>query len=363
MRVGWAVLFVVGLGFAPGAHAAAIRTLCEIQGAQGNVLKGIGIVVGLAGTGDNNAAAIRHQDSLLSRLSIEVSSEKDLVSDNIATVIVTATLPAFAKQGTRIDVHVASLYDAKSLEGGTLLDTLLEGIDGNVYAVAQGSISVGGFNADAGGGTRVRKNHVTAGRIPMGGMVEREVPSTITDGERLMLLLKRPDFITANNIQQAIDAEFGPGTAMAFGAGSINVKIPPAHRENLVTFIAQLQAMDVQSHLPATVVVNERTGTIVVGGDVLIRPCQVAHGGITIKVAVTPHVTPALPFSDSVPVVTETQTLEIVTEEARFMPVEGVTAAEIAERLNRFKVTPRDMIAIFQAIREAGAMDADLEIM
>ena len=354
---------VAALAVCFAAHGVAIKTICEIQGAQENVLKGIGIVVGLNGTGDENAAAIRHQESLLSRLSIEVGSEKDLVSDNIATVIVTATLPAFGKQGTQIDAQVASLYDAESLEGGTLLDTFLEGIDGNVYAVAQGSISVGGFNADAGGGTSVRQNHVTAGRIPMGATIEREIPSTITDGERLMLLLKRPDFITANNIQQAVDEKYGMGTATAFGAGSINVKIPEQRRSGLVSFIAELQSMEVQSDVPATVVINERTGTIVVGGDVMIRPCQVAHGNIIIKVAVTPQVTPALPFTDAEPVVTETRDLEVDTAEAHFMPVVAVTAAEIAERLNRFKVTPRDMIAIFQALREAGAMDADLEIM
>lgn len=345
------------------AYGVAIQTICEIQGAQPNVLKGIGLIVGLNGTGDENPAAIRHQETLLSRLSIEVGSERDLVSDNIATVIVTATLPAFGKQGTRIDVQVASLYDATSLEGGTLLDTFLEGIDGNVYAVAQGAVSVGGFNADAGGGTSIRKNHVTAGRIPMGATIEREVPSTITDGERLTLLLKRPDFVTANNIQDAIDRKYGPGTATAFGAGSVNVRIPSDRQGGLVGFIAELQVMDVQSAVPANVVINERTGTIVVGGDVMIRPCQVAHGNIIIKVAVTPQVTPALPFTDANPVVTELRDLEVETQEAHFMPVEGVTAAEVAERLNRFKVTPRDMISIFQALREAGAMDADLEIM
>ncbi len=358
-----AIITVVALLSAAGAHAVTIKTICEIQGAQENVLKGIGLVVGLSGTGDENAAAIRHQESLLSRLSIEVGSEKDLVSDNIATVIVTASMPAFGKQGTRLDVQVASLYDAESLEGGTLLDTFLEGIDGNTYAVAQGAVSVGGFNADGGGGTNIRKNHVTAGRIPMGATIEREIPSTITDGERLTLLLKRPDFITAHNIQVAVDESFGPGTATAFGAGSVNVRIPQEKQGELVGFIAELQAMNVESAVPANVVINERTGTIVVGGDVMIRPCQVAHGNIIIKVAVTPVVTPALPFTDAEPVVTELTDLEVEQEEAHFMPVEGVTAAEIAERLNRFKVTPRDMIAIFQALREAGAMEADLEIM
>ena len=358
-----AVFALVALLVAQFADASRIKDLCEIQGARGNDLKGIGLVVGLAGTGDGTAAAIRAQERMLTRLGIDVGSASELNSSNVAVVIVTAVIPPFAKEGTRIDVQVSSLYDCESLEGGTLLDTLLMGVDDEVYANAQGPISVGGFNADAGGGNSVRNNHVTAGRIPMGAFVEREVPSTITDGERVNLLLKRPAFGTARNIQIGIDQAMGEGSASALGAGTISVIIPPDERDDLVGFIARLQDIDVESDVPTNVVINERTGTIVVGGDVRIKPCQVAHGALTITIATTPQVSQPLPFSDGV--TTETDITDVTAEEplATLMPLEGTSAAEVAEGLNRLKVTPRDMISIFQALREAGVMDADLEIM
>ena len=351
------------------AWSARIQDLCDIQGARGNILKGIGIVVGLAGTGDKAGQAIASQERMLDRLGIDVEDIRDLKTDNSAIVIVTAEIAAFAKEGTRIDVKVASLYDCESLEGGTLLETHLlgPGLGETVYAVAQGPISVGGFNASAGGagggGASVTKNHVTAGRIPMGAHIEREVPSTITDGERLLLLMKRPDFTNANVVQGAVNASLGPDSAVALGAGTIRVTIPEASRANLVAFIAQLQAIDVRTHMPARIVVNERTGTIVVGGEVMIKPCQVAHGSLTIQVAITPEVTPALSFTDAEAVVTDTVDLEVQEEEAFLMPVEGTSAGEIAQALNQLRVTPRDMISIFQALREAGALEADLEIM
>lgn len=345
------------------AGASRIKDLCEIQGARGNTLKGIGLIVGLAGTGDKKAAAVRAQERMR-RMGVDIASDSALKSDNMALVIVTATIPPFAKEGTRIDVQVSSIYDCESLEGGILLDTRLAGIDGAVYAVAQGSVSVGGFNAAGGGGASVRKNHVTAGRVPMGAYVEREIPSTITDGERIMLLLKRPDFGTANNIRSAINRRIEAGCASALGAGTVGVLIPVDARPDLVEFIARIQDIDVESDAPSSrVVINERTGTIVVGGAVRIRPCQVAHGSLKISVAKTPLVSQPLPFSAGVTAEVEATTLEVEEETAFLMPLEGVSAADVAEGLNRLKVTTRDMISIFQALREAGVMDADLEIM
>ena len=347
------------------ADAARIKDLCEVQGARGNILRGIGLIVGLNGTGDNAEAAVQAQSRLLRRLQVNVQDADALTTDNAAVVIVTAEIPPFAKEGTRIDVLINSLYDAESLEGGTLLETMLEGIDGSVYAVAQGPISVGGFNADAGGGTTsVRENHVTVGRIPMGAFVEREIPSTITDGERIQLLLKRPDFGTADNIQQALNENFLPGTATALGAGTISVRIPSEMRANLVRFIAEVNEVSVESVTPTKVVINERTGTIVVGGNVIVKPCQVAHGALTITVARTPVISQPAPFSEEgVTVVDEINDIEAVQQEVRLMPIEGVSAGEVADSLNRLKVTPRDIIAIFQALRQAGVMDADLEII
>jgi flagellar P-ring protein FlgI len=342
--------------------AARIGDLCDVQGVRGNSLKGIGIVVGLAGTGDNADAAIRAQERMLKRLTIDVDSVNELASDNAAICIVTATLPAFVKEGTRIDVQVSSLYDAESLEGGILMETQLLGQDGRVYAVAQGPISTGGMNVDA-GGTQARINFVTVGRIPNGAYVEREVPSTITDGERIILQLRNPDFVTADNIRQAIDERYGPQAADAFGAGAISVKIPDNRNAELVSFIAEVQRMEVEANQVARVVINERTGTIVVGGQVIIKPCQVAHGNIVIQIARTPVVSQPAPFSEGETVVDNVTDIEVIQDVAHLMPVEGTSAADVADALNKLKVTPRDMIAIFQALREAGALQAELEIM
>ncbi len=347
------------------AAAARIGDLCEVQGVRGNILSGTGIIVGLNGTGDSAGAAVIALERMNERLGIDVDNLKELSSKNAAVVNVTAVIPAYAKEGTRIDVSVHSIYDAKSLEGGTLMETYLRGPGGSetVYAVAQGPVSIGGFNADAGGGTSVRQNHVTAGRIPMGAYVENEVPSTITDGERLVLLLKRPDINTASGIQESINQVYGNGAAEATGGGSVRVRIPPAEQSDLFGFIARLDTIDVTTTAPSKVVFNERTGTIVVGGNVMIKPCQVAHGSLTIKIATTPQVTPALSFTDADPVVTESVELEVEEPEVYLMPVEGTSAGDVAEALNRLRVTPRDMISIFQALREAGALEADLEIM
>jgi flagellar P-ring protein precursor FlgI len=360
------VLSIALLGLIPAtAFGARIKDLCEVQGARENGVRGFGLVVGLAGTGDKAEAARLAQEEVLNRMQIEVNSIDDIESDNVAVVMVTATMPAFAKEGTRLDAHVQSFYDAESLEGGTLVETILYGPDGETaYALAQGPLSVGGFNADAGGGTSARKNHVTVGRIPMGAYVEREVPSRITDGERIMLLLKRPDFNTAQNISDVLNADFGGNSAVAFGAGTVSVTIPPSERADLVGFIAKVLDASVEADDGAArVVINERTGTIVVGGNVRVRPCQVAHGGLTITVAVTPIVSQPLPFSEGETEIVELADVEVEEIDGRLMPLQGVSAAEVAEGLNRLMVTPRDIIAIFQALREAGVMDADLETM
>lgn len=364
---GWArrLALLVLLLAASVAHAARLRDICDVQGAQMNILKGVGIVVGLAGTGDKAEAAILAQGRLLQRMGIEISDPDLLSSDNAAIVMVTAELPAFTKQGTRIDVKVDSMHDAKSLEGGTLLETHLRGPGSSetVYAIAQGTVSVGGFNAAGGGGTSIRRNHVAAGRIPMGATVEREVPSTITDGTRIILTLKTPDFITADKVQQAISGAYGAGSAEALTAGTIRITIPQARQGNLVAFIANLMDLSVTTDPPARVIINERTGTIVVGGNVIIRPCQVAHGSLTIKVASTPVIAQPLPFTDAQAIESQIVDLEVEMLEAHLMPVEGTSAGDVAAALNKLKVTPRDMISIFQALRQAGALEADLETM
>ncbi|MFO7976020.1 MAG: flagellar basal body P-ring protein FlgI [Candidatus Hydrogenedentota bacterium] len=346
----------------PSAHGSRIKDLCVVQGAQENALTGVGLVVGLAGTGDGNQDALRRQQRLLERLEIDVDQVAGLNSDNIAVVVVDAMYPPFAKQGTRIDVRVNALYDCESLKGGTLLQTMLYGIDGEVYAIAQGPLSLGGFSAGQ-GGTGVAQNHVTVARIPMGATIEREIPSTITDGERVTLQLKRPDFITAHKIQMAINDEFQEEAASALGPGTINVRIPTDRQHDLVSFMAAVQNIHVEPDFPARVVINERTGTLVIGGEVIVRPCQVAHGNLTIEVATTPVVSQPAPLSEGETVTAEVADVEVTQEEGYLMPVQGTSANDVAMALNALKVTPRDMISIFQALREAGALDADVEIM
>lgn len=350
---------------APNAAAVRIRDLCEVQGARGNELIGTGLVVGLAGTGDKSKAAVIAQQRMLERLDIKVENLNELKSDNCAIVMVTAELPAFSKEGTRIDVTVNSLFDCESLEGGTLLETHLrpQGGDETVYAVAQGPVSVGGFNVSSGGGSKVTRNHVTAGRIPMGAFIEQEAPSTITDGQRIVLILKRPDFTTANNIREALESSLEPGCAMAFGAGAIQVKIPASGQNDLVSFLARVEEIQVEAATLSRIVINERTGTIVVGGEVMVKPSQVAHGNLTLKITATPQVSQPAPLSQGQTVATAAAVIEPIEQDAYLMPVGGTSAGDVAEALNKLKVTPRDMISIFQALREAGALDADLEIM
>ena len=363
----WSAILLASLIlFAGNAQAVRIKDLCEVQGARGNQLIGIGIVSGLAGTGDKTPAAVTALQRAMERMGVGVDSIKDLKSDNAAVVTVMAELPAFAKEGTRIDVMVQSAGNCKSLEGGTLLPTYLRSVSGGdtVYAVSQGALSIGGLNGQGGGGTGSRKNHATAGRIPMGAYVEAEAPSTITDGERLMLLLKHADFMTADNIQDVLNMEIEPGCASAFGAGTVSVKIPEGLRGDLVSFIARLQELEVKADDVARVVINERTGTVVVGGQVNVKPCQIAHGNLSIKVPIViPAATAAIVSPTATPIPGPTTDTLYVPQENFLSPMQGASAGSIADALNKLKVTPRDMIAIFQALREAGALEADLQVM
>ena len=346
-----------------GAMAAtAIRDLCDVQGARGNRITGVGLVVGLMGTGDTSTAAVEAQKNILERYGINILDLGSLNSKNVAICMVDAVLPPFAKEGTTIDVNVESILDAKSLEGGQLLETFLHGPGGGdtVYAVASGPVSLGGFNADTSAGTSVRSNHPTAGRIPGGATIEQEVPVSITDGERIMLLVRQPSFEAANAITMVLDEAYGKGAASALSGGAIQVRIPQEKQRDLIAFIAELNKLRVDVKPPAVVVINERTGTIVVGAGVMVKPCQVAHGSLTVEISITETAVPALPFTDADPIVVENQDVEVTEPEVSLMPVEGTSAAEVARSLNLLRLTPRDMIAIFQALHAAGALDAEI---
>ena len=356
------ILLTMAAVISPGEASPRVKDIADIQGARPNFLRGYGLVIGLDGTGDGAPVALRAQQRLLRRMKVEVGEARELSSDNVAVVMLTAELPPFAKEGTRIDVIVNSLFDAKSLEGGTLLETLLEGIDGEVYAVAQGPVSIGGFNI-GGAGAGVQKNHPTVGRIPRGALVEREVPSIITDGKNINLLPRQRDFVTASRIAMAINDSLGEDIAVALNAGMINVKIPYEWIDDMVGFIAAVQEIEVVPDQPAKVLINERTGTVVIGGEVTLAPVAIAHGNLTIEVSVATEVSQPPPLSPGETVVTESAVAQVTEEKARIIPVEGADVKEVAEALNRLQVTPRDLMSIFQALKEAGALHAELEIM
>jgi flagellar P-ring protein precursor FlgI len=358
-KINLILIAVAILCWSSSTHALRLKDICELQGARGNILTGMGIVTGLAGTGDKAADTIRAQEQMLRRLGVDIEGRNDLTSKNVALVTVTAIIPAFAKEGTRFDVTVQSIYDAKSLEGGTLMETLLLG-GGDVYAVAQGAISVGGFNADISGGSSVRNNHTTAGSIPMGAFVEREIPATITDGERIFFLLNRPDFGTARNIVTEIDKQFGSGTASALNPGSISVTVPKEKQSNLVAFISDIENIDVVPDVRAQIVFNEKTGTIVVGGEIEILPCFVAHGSLTIEVVAVDTVSQPPPWSLGSTVEGKEETIYVEQPDAFLHEVGGTTATDVVNGLNKLKVSPRDMISIFQLLRKAGALDAEI---
>jgi len=364
-RTSIAAALIMGL-MAAAADAGQVRLgdISSVQGAQPNDLIGYGLVVGLAGTGDGAAAAMRAQERMLRRLEVEVGAINELKSDNVSAVIVTAKLPPFAKRGSRIDVLVSSLFDTKSLEGGTLLRTLLQDATGATYAVAQGPISVGGFNVGV-AGAKFRKNHVTVGRIPRGATVEREVPARIFDHDSLCLILHRPSFVTAANAAAAINTQFGSDIADAFTAATVHVRVPKEHFAEPIAFVAALENVRLESDEKARVVINERTGTVVVSGTVTVTPVSVAHGGLTIEVkrAVDVHMPAPLAPAGTPPVAVPEDTIAAEEKPGYLLPVQGADAQELAETLNMLQLTPRDIISVFQALKEAGALNAELEIM
>lgn len=350
---------------APGTKVR-VKDVCHVQGVRENVVWGYGLVIGLRGTGDKRGTQFTTQTlaSMLERLNITVAPDRVQVK-NVAAVMVTAKLPPFAKEGSRIDCTVSSLGDASSLEGGTLLPTELRAGDGEVYAVASGPVSIGGFNVEAGEeGDRVQKNHATVGRIPLGATVEREVP-TILSGRSLMLTLDSADFTTASRLARVLDEAFGDGSATALDAATVQVAVPQDKENDIVGFISQVEHLTLEPDTVAKVVLNERTGTIVMGQNVQISPVAVSHGSLNVEIRVRLGVSQPAPFAPGGETVVVPQTRARVTEEKSdliSLPA-AATMQELVDALNALGVTPRDMIAIFQAIKEAGAIQAKLEIM
>ena len=345
-----------------------IKDIVDIQGIRSNPLSGIGLVIGLAGTGDTTMLSRQMLTNIL-RDSGLVLSPTNLTGGNVAAVMVTAELGPFAREGLRIDVDVSAIGDAKSLQGGMLLPTPLEGLDGQVYAVAQGGVSIGGWAA-TGEKASITKNHQTVGRIPDGAIVEKQEIATFVEyvaGYRFITLnLRNSDFLTAERISSAINQSY-PDSAAVVDAGTIRVKVPTEiGRPDIVAFIADITKPEVVVDVPATVVINERTGTIVVGENVGISAVAISQGSLVVKVKETAQVSqPVAPFSDAgtTEVIPETM-VGVQEQDAHLIPVSrAVTVSELAKALNAIGATPRDLIAIFNALKRAGALQAKLVIM
>ncbi len=349
----------------PDTHATRIKDIASFLGDRPNQLIGYGLVVGLNGSGDKNKTqfTLNTLANLLDNMGIRVDPQQMRVK-NIAAVMVTAKLPPFVRQGSRIDVQVSSVGDAKSLEGGTLLMTPLQGPDAQTYAVAQGPISTGGFSVSGAGGNSVQKNHPTVGFISGGALVEKEVPLSYGQLNELDLVLKNPDFSTASKVSQTVKNALGGSFAEALDAGTIRVRVPPGYEERLVALISLVEALEIEPDATAKIVINERTGTIVIGQNVRISPVAVAHGNLTVQISSDPLVSQPPPFSEGQTVVVPQSTVEVKEGKGHLSAVGGeTTIGDIIKGLNAIGATPRDLINILQAIKAAGALRAELEII
>ncbi len=359
-----AICVIVSLGMTTSVFAARIKDIVEIQGVRQNQLIGYGLVVGLKGTGDGNQSLFTLQSisSMLEKMGMTVNPTKFQVK-NVAAVMVTTDMPPFARPGSQIDVSASSMGDATSLEGGTLLFTPLKGADGQVYAVAQGPLVIGGFSA-SGAGASVQKNFPTVGRVVGGGIIEKEVPSSFGKTDRLALTLNHPDFTTASRVAESINAAFSSHIATTSDSGTIEVNVPPRYADDKVGFVASIESLGVTPDIVSKVVVNERTGTVVIGENVRISTVAIAHGNLSIQIKENPNVSQPMPFSQGQTVVTPNTSMAVKEEKAPiYLMQSGTSIGEIVRALNALGVTPRDLISIFQALQTAGALQAQLEVM
>jgi flagellar P-ring protein precursor FlgI len=357
------VLTVILLGWALSAHAVRIKDIVNIEGVRQNQLVGYGLIVGLEGTGDGKKAefTIQSMVGMLEKMGVTVAS-KDIDVDNVAAVMVTANLPAFARSGSRMDVLVSSIADCKSLQGGTLIFTPLKAANGQVYAVAQGPVSIGGFSAGGGGG--IQKNFLTVGRIANGALIERELPSNFAIKSALALTLNSPDFTTVTRVVSAINAALPDCLPHARDAGTIEIKVPDSYLGKTVDLVTLIQGLDVAPDSVAKIVLNERTGTVVIGKDVRISTVAIAHGNLSIEIKESADVSQPLPFSEGeTTIVPETETLVREGNDRLVLMEPGISISDLVRALNALGVSPRDLIAIFQSIKAAGALQAQLEII
>jgi flagellar P-ring protein precursor FlgI len=364
-----AILAVIFLAmFTTPAGATRLKEVASVQGVRSNQLIGYGLVVGLDGTGDQSTQAPftpQSLNSMLQQLGVTVpaSVAATMQLKNVAAVLVTAQLPAFAQPGQQIDVDVSSVGNAKSLRGGTLVITPLKGADGQIYAMAQGNMIVGGAGASA-GGAKVQINHLAAGRIPEGATVERAVPTPLTQGDSLQLDLDSADYATARAVAQAINAAKGPGVARALDGRVVKVQAP-VDPDQRVSFMADIENLNIDLAAPAAkVVLNARTGSIVMNQAVTLNACAVAHGSLSVTISSNPQVSQPAPNSGGQTVVTQKTDIAVAQQAGSLvqMPA-GTRLADVVKALNALGATPQDLLAILQAMKSAGALNADIEVI
>ncbi len=351
----------------PAAWAGPrIKDVTDFEGVRENQLVGYGLVVGLAGTGDSLRNSIMTRQSLtamLERLGVN-TADGNLNTRNVAAVMVTANLPPFASQGSRIDVTVSALGDARSLAGGQLLVTPLMGADQQVYAVAQGPLAIGGFAASGQSGSSVTRGVPTAGRIASGALVEREINFDIAAAQELRLALRNPDFTTAHRIATAINTAIGVEVARATNPGSVVLRRPAEYAGDMVSLVGRIENLEVEVDSPARIVIDESSGIVVMGENVKVSTVAIAQGNLTISIQEDPFVSQPAPFSRGETVVVPSTTVDVQEEEGGLVVVPGgVPLRQLVNGLNALGVTPRDMISILQALKAAGAIQAEIEVM
>ena len=361
-----AVIASAALWWPPAAHAARIKEIASVQGVRSNPLVGYGLVVGLDGTGDQTTSTPFTAQSIaamLQQMGVTVPAGASMQLKNVAAVMVTAQLPPFAQPGQTLDVNVSSLGNAKSLRGGTLIATPLKGADGQIYALAQGNLIVGGAGASA-AGSKVQINHLAAGRIPEGATVERSVPTPLNQGDSIQLDLAANDYGTARDVAKAINAKMGEGIAQALDGRTVRVRMPAAP-DARVAFLADIENLPVDRAAPAArVVINARTGSIVVNQAVTLAPCAVAHGNLSVTINNTPVVSQPNALAAGQTVSRDKADITITQQAGSLiqMPA-GTQLVDVVKALNSLGATPQDLLAILQAIKAAGALNAELEVI
>jgi len=351
---------------APAAWGARLKDLTNIRGVRGNQLVGYGLVVGLKGTGDKQQVTFTMQAlaNLAERLGGIKVAANTLRVQNVATVMITAELPPFATVGSRIDAMVSSVGDCQSLQGGNLLLCALKGVDNQVYALVQGPLIVGGFSAGGAAGGGAQKNHPTVGRISGGASIEREIPFELTGPGPLLFALEQPDFTTAGRIAAVMNTHLGGAFARALDSGRVQLDVPPSYRGRLAPLVAEVERLDVTPDSVAKVVLNERTGTVVMGENVRLSALAIAHGNLSITIKEKQDVSQPQPFGAGQTVTTPQTEVAVNEQEMRLVMVPAaVSIGEVVRGLNAIGVTPRDLISIFQAMKAAGALQAELEII